>query len=93
MGRSFCEASASGLPIVATSVGGISEVVDNGYNGFLVEEKDYKTASYILTKIIHDNQLRKRLSQNGRNKALEVFDWKNIWSIYGELFRSSFSCK
>lgn len=84
---------ATGLPIIATRVGGIPEVVNDGYNGFLVEEKDYKAASHILTKIISDPQLRRLLGRNGRAKALEVFDWKNIWPIYKELFRSSFSCK
>ena len=86
MGRSICEASASGLPIIASQVGGVSEIVVDTITGFLVREKDYKTAGEKLVELVSNGSLRTKMGENGRRIAKELFDWKHIWPAYQEMF-------
>lgn len=66
--NSICEAQILGVPVIATNVGGIPSLVDNGKTGFLVPANDpYQTAS-IIRKLVNDEDLRKNIGQ----KAFEV---------------------
>ncbi len=87
MGRCLCEASASGLPIVTTEVGGVPEIVIDGKTGYLVQEKDYISASERLQKLIINCDLRRTIGANGRKRAEEMFDWKIVFKQYKEIFR------
>ncbi len=60
------EAMASGLPVVATNVGGVPEVVRHGENGFLVERDDESGLVTALERLIQDPQLRSSMGQHGR---------------------------
>lgn len=63
------EAAHSGLPIVATDVGGVGEVVEHGRNGFLASPgDDFALASYIQ-QLIDDPHLRSQFSQASLNAA------------------------
>jgi glycosyltransferase involved in cell wall biosynthesis len=55
---------ALGRPIVATNMGGIAEIVLSGQNGYTVEPEPRKIADAI-SKLLTDNQLRRRFGQNG----------------------------
>jgi glycosyltransferase involved in cell wall biosynthesis len=59
------EAMASGLPVVATNVGGVPEVVRPGENGFLVNDDDEKGLLAAVERLIQDPQLRSSLGQRG----------------------------
>lgn len=56
------EACASGIPIVATNVGGNSEIVQNGFNGLLVEEKNAKDLASAVEMLILDHEMRQKYS-------------------------------
>jgi spore coat protein SA len=73
------EASACGLPMIATRQGGIPEVVQEGKNGLLVDnhQDPAELAEKILT-LLHDDDLRQRLGQGARARVLERFTWKRI---------------
>jgi spore coat protein SA len=73
------EASACGLPMIATRQGGIPEVVQDGENGLLVDNhKDpAELAGKILT-LLQDPALRQRLGRQGRARILERFTWQRI---------------
>ena len=55
------EAMAAGLPIIATKVGGVPELVYD--NGFLVESGDVKGFAASMVKLIEDNDLFRNMSQ------------------------------
>ena len=59
---SIMEAMIVGLPVVATNVGGIPELVTHHKNGFLFQNEDYKECAMYLEKLILDEDLRKRMS-------------------------------
>jgi len=82
------EAMASGLPIVATKVGGIPEVVKDGENGLLVEPKNSKQIAEKVLLLLENNELREKISNNNIEKAKE-YSWRNtidkIEKIYSEV--------
>jgi spore coat protein SA len=73
------EASACGLPLIATRVGGIPEVVQDGVNGVLLENADDsgELAGKIIT-LLQDAALSQRLGQKAREKARKRFSWQRI---------------
>jgi len=85
-GVSALEASACGKPVVASNVGGLKEVVDNGETGFLVEKQNSEAIAEALQILINNNALRNLLGENGRNKVISEFNQKdcvqNMISIY-----------
>jgi glycosyltransferase involved in cell wall biosynthesis len=72
-GWMIAEAMAYGKPIVATRVGGIPELVDDGVSGFLVERSDPVTAAEQLNRLAGDPDLRTRLGEAGRAVVHEKF--------------------
>ena len=67
------EALASGLPIIASSVGGIPEVVIHGENGYIIEPGDsHSLAEYILS-LAGDRELRRAMSERNRRRAAEHY--------------------
>ncbi len=70
----IAEAMAAGKPVVATRVGGIPELVEDGRTGFLVPPSDPpQIASRILT-LLGDPELRLRMGQAGRQRVRRLFD-------------------
>lgn len=65
-GLSILEAMAHGKPVIASRVGGIPEVVEDGVNGFLVSPLDLRSWTESLMRIFYDDDLQKKLSRNAR---------------------------
>lgn len=68
LGTSLVDAMASGLPIVATNVGGIPEVVADGLNGYIVPPRDHQRLAEKIIRILKDEDLKKKFS--ARSKLL-----------------------
>jgi glycosyltransferase involved in cell wall biosynthesis len=60
------EAMASGLPVVATSVGGVAEVVRHGETGYLADPEDKQSMTDALLRLIDSRQLRAELGSRAR---------------------------
>jgi glycosyltransferase involved in cell wall biosynthesis len=71
------EAMAAGLPIVATNVGGIPDIVEEGVNGYLVNAKSPdETADRILI-LLQNDQIREKISANNKERA-ELYTWDKV---------------
>ena len=82
--NAIIEYMACGLPVVATDVGGISEIIDN-QNGFLTPPGDSFSLCEALNVLVKDKQLRKRLGENSLQKVKKEFSWNRIvgeWENY-----------
>jgi colanic acid/amylovoran biosynthesis glycosyltransferase len=76
LGVVLCEAQASRLPVVATRVGGIPEIVDHGKSGILVEQKKSDELASSIIKLLLDENLRKKMGEHGRTRVEERFNVK-----------------
>lgn len=73
------EASASGLPIITTQMGGIPEFVQDGLNGLLLGQKDDLTElAEKISLLLQTASLRKKLGEQGRHRVLQLFSWEKI---------------
>ena len=86
MGRSLCEASAVGLAIVTSRVGGVPEIVRDGTSGFIVEEGDYAAAADCVERLMDDPSLSQAMGQAGRKSALELWNWPIVFTKYRKMF-------
>jgi glycosyltransferase involved in cell wall biosynthesis len=68
------EAMSCGSPVVATNISGIPELIEDGENGLLVPEKDEVSLATAIEKILNSENLRKKLSENGRNTVKTKFN-------------------
>lgn len=78
LGVVLIEAMELGLPIVASDVGGIPDVVVNNESGILVPEKDPVALADAIKRIESDPQYTARLLEGARNRIAEHFTWDNI---------------
>jgi glycosyltransferase involved in cell wall biosynthesis len=69
------EAMASGLPVVATNVGGIPTQVEDGVNGYLVNSGDVKALSEAFCKLALSANLRKLIGKTNFEKVDQRYDW------------------
>jgi glycosyltransferase involved in cell wall biosynthesis len=81
------EAMAVGLPIVATRVGGVPELIKDAENGFLVPARSSEQLAEKILLLLNDENLRERISQNNLN-ASKKYDINKITSILEEYFTS-----
>jgi glycosyltransferase involved in cell wall biosynthesis len=68
------EAASMEVPIVATDVSGVPELVDDGVNGFLVPARDPRALAERMSRLLNDAALRSRFAQAGRDRVLRDFD-------------------
>lgn len=79
------EALASGLPIVASKVGGIPEIVEDGINGFLVEPRNPHELADAIVRILTDEKLCERVRACNCEKARK-YDWSVVIDQYLDLY-------
>jgi glycosyltransferase involved in cell wall biosynthesis len=71
------EAMAWGLPIVATRVGGIPEIIEDGVNGYLVNPGDYQEMADRIQLLLRDEISAAEMSKNNRQKAIG-YSWEQV---------------
>ncbi len=81
----YLEAMAAGCVCVGTKGQGISDVIENNKNGFLVDADDVDAVVDVLRSCISDAALRASVSENGQNTALAL-DWATNAQKYLSLF-------
>lgn len=90
-GRINIEAMAAGLPVIASAVGGIPEIIEHGKTGLLVPPNDPHALAVALDQLINAFDMRQELSQGARRLAGQ-FDWaiiaQQLDSIYTEILTS-----
>jgi glycosyltransferase involved in cell wall biosynthesis len=82
------QASLAGLPIVATKVGSISDIVLHGETGFLTETNPTRLADAMAALVV-DPGLRKRMGEAGRQRAMTQFTARTMVSSHEDLYTST----
>ena len=83
---SLLEAMAAGVPVVATEVGGIPDVVTDGINGFLFRPGDIATLERLLRRLMLDPQLGMRVAAAARETVRTRFATERVLAQLGELY-------
>jgi glycosyltransferase involved in cell wall biosynthesis len=76
------EAWAAGLPVVATRVGGLPELIDDGRTGVLVDFGDEHALAGALCDLIADPEFSRRLGEAGRNRVESLFSLRRMADEY-----------
>lgn len=80
------EAAACGLPVVATRVGGLNEVVVNGETGILVEPSQPEAIAAAVTQLLDNPALRETMGLHARLRCLENFELNRMVAEYNALY-------
>ena len=92
-GLVVAEAMTCEKPVVATRVGGIPEVVEDGKTGFLVDRGDTAALADRFVLLAQDAELRSRLGRAGRERAAACFDVRTntgrLLELYGDFFEKN----
>ena len=76
------EAFYLGVPVVATNVGGVAEVITHDRDGFLVPPEDEARLLDATNKVLADEKTRERFVQNGHDLVMRNFTWKTLLPKY-----------
>jgi glycosyltransferase involved in cell wall biosynthesis len=72
------EGMSVGVPVIATAVGGIPEVITSGSNGLLIQQSQVRFLADYVTELIEDPPYRDRLSEAARQTIRTRFTWENV---------------
>ena len=86
-GLAALEAMACGTPVVATRVGGLPEVVEDGVSGFLLGVGDVEGMADAAISLLSDPDRWAELSRGARATAVERFSSEQVVPVYEELYR------
>ncbi len=85
-GLACLEAMACEVPVIATRVGGLPEVVRDGETGYLVELGDIRTMADRAIEILSDERVRRAIGARGRQWALEQFNTERVIPQYEKIY-------
>ncbi|MFH1996405.1 MAG: glycosyltransferase [Candidatus Omnitrophota bacterium] len=92
-GRSIVEAQACGVPVVATKVGGVVDIIEDGYNGLLVDPDDPKGMAEAIVQLYKDKDLCDKLVKNARKRVEDRFALKRMSDATIEVYREAIRAK
>ncbi len=85
-GLGVVEAMAAGKPVIATAVGGVTDLVEDGVTGLLAERRDREALVIALRRLLDDPELAPVMGAAGRARALERFTVSRMVRGYAELY-------
>ncbi len=71
----YLEANLCGKPVIAGAAGGVDDAVKDGLNGLMVDPEDENSIGGAIMKLAADKELRDKLGRQGRERALNEFNW------------------
>ncbi len=90
LGLVFAEASAAGLPVVGTNVGGITDIVQDKQTGLVVSPKDPEAIVDALEYLYNHPEEGKNMGEYGRKFVQENFSWQSVAERYVQAIESIF---
>ncbi|MBU2541470.1 MAG: glycosyltransferase [Candidatus Omnitrophica bacterium] len=77
-GIALVEAMAVGLPIIASDIDSLKEIVSDRKEAILVQKQNPKILADAISELVRDEKLRRHLGENARKKAFELFNAKGL---------------
>jgi glycosyltransferase involved in cell wall biosynthesis len=88
LGVVLLEAMNHATPVVASRVGGIPDIVEDGVSGLLVPPGDAAALAAALQRVLDSPDLARRLGEAGRRRLHERFSWEAITARWEAVYRS-----
>ncbi|MFQ5648497.1 MAG: glycosyltransferase [bacterium] len=85
---SILEAMAAGLPVIASAVGGIPELIEHDRNGTLIQPGDSEAVAAHIVRLLRDDRLRHRIGRTNQEKVKGQYDIQMVGAQLAELYRS-----
>jgi glycosyltransferase involved in cell wall biosynthesis len=89
-GSVLIEGAACGLPAVASRIYGVADAVVENVTGLLHPPGDIVALADCLNRLISDDELRRTLGRNARERALKLFDSRHIEELFSQFLRQQF---
>ncbi|WP_456472471.1 glycosyltransferase family 4 protein, partial [Methanocaldococcus sp.] len=83
------ESMAAGTPVVASSVGGLREIIKHEYNGIWVYPKNPESIAWGVSRVIEDPILRDYIVKNAKKDVYTKYSWENIAKQTVEVYKKS----
>lgn len=87
------EAMACGVPVVASNIGGIPEVVEDGVSGFLHDLGDVEAMAHSALRLLQDDALHTQFSKAARQQAVENFPEAELVEAYEAIYQQAMQGK
>jgi lipopolysaccharide heptosyltransferase II len=92
-GRVIIEAQAAGVPVVATRVGGVIDVIEDGKNGILVPPKDPESMATAIVKLLKDKSLIQKIVINARKNVEKKFTLERMCEATLKIYEETLNTK
>lgn len=89
LGLVILEAMAHKTPVIVTRKGGVTTIVKDGFNGFLVRAKSANNIAQKVNLLLKDDKLRKRMANNAYKTVVKRFSWDKIAAKFYRLYTKS----
>lgn len=80
------EGMASGLPVIASRVGGLTSIIDENKNGLLFEPRNAKDLKEKILAVFRSNALTEKLTSNAKEKV-KNYSWSKMAKIFAEIYQ------
>lgn len=85
-GNTCLEAMAFGKPVVASKVGGVTEIVEDGITGILIPPKDSKKIAEAVIYLLKNPEVARRMGEAGRKRVQEYFTFERLGNELEEVY-------
>ena len=87
------EAMHAGVPVIATSVGGIPDVIESGQNGLLVSAGSPEGIAAAVRMLYEDEQCRETIINNARKTIDNNYSCSRMAALYDKVYMDTFNCR
>jgi len=86
LGVVILEGLATGTAVIASDIGGITDIINDGFNGFLVKPESSEDIEQKVVKILQDEMLKRKFKENGLRTVQEKFSWNIVINSLKDIY-------